>query len=147
MNSVPLLQNGSYGQKNCITNNKGITKSSFSQFFCFFLLLLLFFSLDPYNSKTLNSKYQGTKLASATSPNATKKFIWGFLCSWKSPWWPSRAMTAKALLCVPRGSERGARAEKGRGTSAFRVGAYTCRVVGARPRACIDKKISTKAEG
>ena len=40
-----------YG-KNCITNNGDIAKSSFSQF-C--LLLLLLFSLDPCNSKTVNS--------------------------------------------------------------------------------------------
>ena len=46
-----------YG-KNCITNKGDITKSSFSQFFCFLLLLLLLlllFSLDPCNSKTVNS--------------------------------------------------------------------------------------------
>ena len=45
-----------YG-KNCIINNGDIAKSPFSQFFCFFffLLLLLLFSLDPCNSKTVNS--------------------------------------------------------------------------------------------
>ena len=60
VNSLLLPQNGSYGSyvylkygKNCITNNRDITKSSFSQFFCFFLLF--FFSLDPCISKTVNS--------------------------------------------------------------------------------------------